>query len=59
MFLLKGPDSFVQDCGSVVAEIISGKGMAKDNKMQGKAEKLQRKEQAVNKIREYISTHVS
>nr|CAB3219602.1 alanyl-tRNA editing protein Aarsd1-like [Phallusia mammillata] len=59
MFLLKGPGTFIENCGEKVAEAICGKGLAKGTKMQGKAEKLQRKDQALLTIKEYISKQES
>ncbi|CAK8696293.1 unnamed protein product [Clavelina lepadiformis] len=55
MFLLSGPEGFVQSCGSKIMELIGGKGLAKGNRMQGKAEKLQKKQQAITIIDEFMS----
>ena len=56
MFLLSGPSEFISNCGKAVVDIIVGKGMAKDTRMQGKAEKLQKKEQAIRICEDYIQT---
>ena len=54
MFLLSGPSTFISQCGKAVADLIVGKGMAKETRMQGKAEKLQKKEQAIRLCEDYI-----
>ena len=56
MFLLSGPSSFISQCGSSVAETIEGRGSAKDTRMQGKADKLQRREQAIKMCNDYITS---
>ena len=58
MFLISGSASFISECGPKVADIIAGKGQAKGTRMQGKADKLQRKEEAVCLCEKYIEDSV-
>ena len=55
MFLLSGPPAFISACAKMVADLIGGKGLAKETRMQGKADKLQKKEQAIKICEEYIN----
>ena len=54
MFLLSGPTSFISSCGPQVLDVVFGKGLAKGTRLQGKAEKLQKKDEAINICEEYI-----
>jgi len=57
MFLLHGPGTFIEECGLKVAETICGKAFTKGGRMQGKAEKLQNREEALALIKDYIESH--
>ncbi|XP_048728744.2 alanyl-tRNA editing protein Aarsd1-like isoform X2 [Ostrea edulis] len=56
LFLLSGPEDFIQNVGPKVAEILNGKGSINRGNYQGKANKLSQKGKAEKLIQEYLSS---